>query len=449
MTDFPNVSPYQYEIQSIKIETDRLNGFFEVAASTIEVVFYEHLDKAYISGNISILDDANIFETIDFMGNETVDIQIVIPGSNQKIRKRFFVRQVESAVQISDQSQVIMLSIVDATYYANGLINLQKKYEGRPHEIIENVLKDNFFGLQLQRDQECIQAPIRFLTPNMSPLGVMRVMKERATDEIGSPFYLFASLTDNNIRFYSLKYMLDRPAINSLGKTQPYRFNQKMAQDDTIPPALAAFNITHINYQQNENMNQLIQNGDVGAQYEYHDPISNLTASYKHNISEIYHQLYATSSTIAKSPVYDDTTLFRGKKFDEFSSKTISNVTTSRTFEDINNLHEDNSPAFHREKSVAKALKNFVQKSSLEITVPGINFLTSENHITTGNIIEIEVLKNYVPEGSTTDLIDKKKSGNYLIFAARHNFSRGQRYEVNLSMGKLSNLNGSTRGKFR
>ena len=89
MTDFPNVSPYQYEIQSIKIETDRLNGFFEVAASTIEVVFYEHLDKAYISGNISILDDANIFETIDFMGNETVDIQIVIPGSNQKIRKRF------------------------------------------------------------------------------------------------------------------------------------------------------------------------------------------------------------------------------------------------------------------------------------------------------------------------------------------------------------------------
>ena len=145
-----HISPYQYQIQSVKIESERITGFFEVAASTLEIVMYEHLDKSYISGHIAILDDANIFENIDFLGNETVRIKIKIPETSQSITKAFYVRQVESSVNISDQSSVLLLHLVDTKYYVNTLINLQKKYEGRPHEIIDNVLRDNFFGVELK-----------------------------------------------------------------------------------------------------------------------------------------------------------------------------------------------------------------------------------------------------------------------------------------------------------
>lgn len=61
-----HISPYQYQIQSVKIESERITGFFEVAASTLEIVLYEHLDKSYISGHLAILDDANILKTLTF-----------------------------------------------------------------------------------------------------------------------------------------------------------------------------------------------------------------------------------------------------------------------------------------------------------------------------------------------------------------------------------------------
>lgn len=446
----PHLTPYQYQIESVKIESDRISGFYEVAASTLEIVLYEHLDKAYISGHIAILDDANIFENIDFLGNEIVRIKIKIPNTSQSIRKSFYVRQVESSVNISDQSSVILLHLVDTTYYVNTLINLQKKYEGRPHEIIQNVLKDNFFGISLIMDEEPIQAPIRFLSPNMTPLGVCRMLKDRSSDAIGSPFYMFASLADDDLRFFSLKYMLDRNAINSNSVSAAYRYNQTIASDDRLPPALAAYNITSLEYKNNENLNQLVANGDIGAQYGYHDTISNLTTSYKHSIADIYKQLFSTSSSqlIRRAPTYDGVTKVYGKPMHEFDSKTITNVSTSRTFEGVNNYHEDNSAAFHREKSITKTLKNFLQKSVLDISVPGANFLTSDHHITTGHVIKIEALKNFVPEGTNSDLVDKKKSGEYLIYAARHNFS-GQRYEVSLTCGKLSNFDGTTKGQLQ
>tara|TARA_B110000858_G_scaffold197574_1_gene259738 strand:- start:4808 stop:6169 length:1362 start_codon:yes stop_codon:yes gene_type:complete len=442
MTDI-NVSPYQYEIVSCKIETDRKTATYEVAASVAELVLYEHIDKPYISGNLVILDDANLFENIDFLGTEKVYIKLRVPSSDNYIRKTFYIREVESAVNTNDQAQMLVLSIIDLDYYLSSLINLQKKYDGTPAQIIKSILADNMFWKNILMRDEPIQSAIRFIVPNMTPFGAMQVLKDRSTDDMGSPFYLFASVTDDKLRFFSLREMLDRRALNA--DYSPYKYNQRTAQDDQAPPGYAAFNITNWNYSNNENLHKLIMNGDVGAIYEYHDPVSNLTASYKHSVDAIYSKLFATSSVIAQAPTYDAISKLTNKAMHEFNSKVISNVVTSRTFEDINNLVEDNSPAFHREKSVSKTMKNFLLKSSIDITVPGLNFLTSEHHMTTGNIINVESLKNYVPDGNNTNVIDKKKSGNYMIYAARHSFS-GPRYEVTLTCGKLSNITGTTAG---
>ena len=439
---FIHVSPYQYELQSVAIESQRTSGFYEVASSVLEINLYEHLDKPYVSASLLLLDDANIFENIDFLGTENVYIQIKIPGSSEVIGRQFVVREIETTVNTNDQAQVLLLSLVDDEFYSSSLINLQKKYQGKPNEIIANCIADNFCGKNLLMRDPPIQAPIRFLVPNMNPFQVMMAMRDRSTDAIGSPFFLYPSLADNNLRFFSLHDMLDRPALNS--DTQPYRYSQVFAQNDQLGPAASAYNITAMEYKKNENLNELIRNGDVGAVYQYHDPISNLTASYNHSIKSIYNKLYSASSVIAQAPLYDHTTVINGRPLHDYLSRNITNISTSRTFEGVNNYHEDNSDAFHRDKSVSKSLKNFLMKSTIDITCPGGNFLTSKANVTVGNQITIQALKNYVPEGKTQDLIDKKKSGNYLIYAARHTFSQGQRYEVHLTAGKLGNLTGTT-----
>jgi len=439
---FPHVSPYQYELQSVKISSDRSQAVFEVASSVMELVLFENIDRPYISGNLTILDDANLFENVDFLGTEICDIQIKIPESSEIIRRKFVISEVEATENLSDQSQAILLSLVDIEFFKSSLINLQKKYEGKPNEIILNVLNDHFSEKELLIRDIPIQQPIRFLTPNMTPFGVMMAMRDRSTDAIGSPFFLFSSLSDRDLRFFSLHDMIDRPPLND--GIHPYRYNQKFANDDTIPPAVAAFNITQMEYKKNENVNKLIMNGDVGAVYQYHDPISNLTPSYDHSIKSIYNKMYSASSIIAQAPTYDAITTVDGRPMHDYRSKNVTRVATSRTFEEINNYHEDNSAAFHRDKSVSKAMKNFLMKSTINITVPGANFLTSKAHMTTGNQINIQALKNYVPEGTNDDLVDKKKSGNYLIYSARHTFSGGQRYEVSLQCAKMSNLTGTT-----
>jgi len=439
---FIHVSPYQYELQSVKIESGRTSGFYEVASSVMEINLYEHLEKPYISATLLLLDDANIFENIDFLGTERVDIQIKIPGSSEIIRRQFVVREIENTENLSDQSQVLLLSLVDSEFYLSSLINLQKKYQGKPNEIITNCIVDNFPEKNLLMRDAPIQAPIRFLVPNMNPFQVMMAMRDRSTDAMGSPFFLYPSLADQDLRFFSLHDMLDRPALNS--STQPYRYSQVFASNDQLAPAASAYNITSMEYRKNENTNQLVRNGDVGAVYQYHDPISNLTSAYNHNIKSIYQKLYSASSVIAQAPLYDHTTTINGRPLHDYLSKNITNIAVSRTFEGVNNYHEDNSDAFHRDKSVGKALKNFLMKSTIDITVPGGNFLTSKANVTIGNQITIQALKNFVPDGKNSDLTDKKKSGNYLIYAARHTFSQGQRYEVSLTAGKLGNLTGTT-----
>lgn len=438
-----NPSPYQYEFRRILIESDRRSTPVDVTASVVEVVLFEHLDRPYLSGKLALLDDANVFAGIDFLGTERIFISIKVPDSTNDIERTFFIREVETAVNTNDQAQILSFSIVDADYYLNSLINLQKKYDGKPTEIIKNILLDNFSGKKLKaRTQPEIQAPIRFIVPNMTPMGAMQTISRRATDDLGAPYFLFASLTDNDLRYFSLKEMLDRPAINA--RTQPYRLNQKIAQDDTLLPAYAAYNITGWEYNNNENMLSLIENGDVGAEYQFHDVNSNMTSSYKHSIDAIYDKLYQITSSVEKAPLYDNITTINSKKLHRHMAKTITSISTARTFETISNIHEDNSAAFHRGKSVSKTLRNILLKSSVDITVPGINFLSSKFHLTTGNTVEIEALKNFIPLGKQGDLVDQKKSGKYLMYAARHQFSVN-RYEVTLTCGKISNTAGSTK----
>jgi hypothetical protein len=392
----------------------------------VEVVLYEHLDKPYISGSVVLLDDANLLEDIDFQGSERIYISIKVPESSQTISRSFYIREIQNAQNTNDNAQVLVLSIVDQDYYLSSLINLQKKYDGKPNEIIKNIISDHMPWklLKKRNNVEEIQAPMRFIVPNMTPMGAMQAITNRATDDTGSPYFLFAVLADEDLRYYSLRQMFNRPAINS--RTQPYRFNQKIAQDDRVDPALSAYNITKWEYQSNENLNRYIINGDVGAQYQYHDPLSNLTASYVHNIDDIFTKL-ASTMVFPRSPIYDNQTTVRhqgqDKKLHNFESKVISNIATSRTFEEINNIHEDNSAAFHRTKSVSKSLKNFLTKSNINITVPGINFLSSNANVTVGNLVSIEAYKNIFPEDRQANLKDNKKSGDYLVYATRHSFN--------------------------
>ena len=76
----------------------------------------------------------------------------------------------------------------------------------------------------------------------------------------------------------------------------------------------------------------------------------------------------------------------------------------------------------------------------MTMVVAGLDFIDGDKHSTIGNNIRVEVLVSSNPENNVGEpLTDKKKSGDYLIFAAHHMFKRGIRYDLKLSCVKLAN----------
>ena len=77
------------------------------------------------------------------------------------------------------------------------------------------------------------------------------------------------------------------------------------------------------------------------------------------------------------------------------------------------------------------------------IKVPGRNFLAKNSNLTIGNKISVEFKKNIVqsPQEGVNhagDLLDLKRSGEYIIYGAEHTFSVDDGYSVGLNLVRLA-----------
>ena len=96
---------------------------------------------------------------------------------------------------------------------------------------------------------------------------------------------------------------------------------------------------------------------------------------------------------------------------------------------------DDDVGGNHRKKIVSLALQNFLAKSPLEINVRAREFLTGDENYTIGKTIRIVFLDNEEEDQSRLKL-DTKKSGDYIICAAKHQFGF-QAAKTQLLCGKL------------
>ena len=80
-------------------------------------------------------------------------------------------------------------------------------------------------------------------------------------------------------------------------------------------------------------------------------------------------------------------------------------------------------------------------KNPLAINVNGIEFLKGDNNKTIGNNIDVVFMVTHNDAADQTDREDKKKSGKYLIYSARHMFKKSvDVYDMSLGLVKIGNL---------
>lgn len=435
-----NNDPYGYTIDRVNIYIPGRTQTINIAGSLLELELFEDIDNIHIQGTITFLDTNNIFENIDFNGTEYMQISAFIPDSpSDKWTGWFYVESVLNTQKGNDTTEAITLQIVDRDSYLNNLINVSKSYAGKITLMMDNILRDAFQSKKkMMFYSQDVQEPILYIPPNLTPYQALKVLRDRCTGPTGTPFYLFASLADTRLRFFDLMDLLDLPPINA---GQPYRYNQRAADlgSDT------SHHIAMMNIKSTENMMDTVRKGFVGAEYQYINPTGGYVDTVKYDAQKVFENIWKYSSAKSLAPNVQVNANVAGKYMTDYTSAIHTVMASSNVHNDYGGLDEDLTTTFHRSRSISKAVKHYIEKSTISIKVPGRNFFPSQANMTIGNKILIDVLSNSdLRKGmSESELKDQKRSGAYMILSTKHHFV-DNRYSVDMTLGKLGNKQGLT-----
>ena len=451
--------PFSFNFTQILLYSSGNPYALNITASVAEIELYENIDQLAIHGSMTVMDTDAIVSQLDIQGSEFVSINVTIPDSfsekDATLSKNFRISKILDTSQAGDNVEAYTFQLVDEDTYINSLYHISRAYTGITSEIIKNILIDYFPGKSsepLMVGSKPIQGKIKYIVPNINPFRALKVLTDRSTGPTGTPFYVYSTLSDRKVRFFDLKELLDIDPLY----TRSYTFSATAA---SLPPKgkefsdnEMAFHISRLDTRETEDMLALINNGDVGANYEYINTSGGYVDEYHHNATKMLENVWKKSKTQKSlAPVFDPLAAAGGKYLSDHRSVNISSIAASNIFEegDVSSLNEDNSEIYHRSKSTGKALKHFTRKNAVHIEVPGRNFFPTapERNVSVSNKINIQVLANR--DIKATDpihlLLDTKKSGDYIILAAKHVFNNvNGKYSCVLKLGKLGNSRGNT-----
>ena len=446
MSNTTNPDPHAFVLSKVTIFAARQSQTLDITTSVVELELYENINSLTLHGSLTFVDTAGIFEAADFSGTEAIFVNAHIPDSpSDKWTRMFYATKVVKGSKASDNVEAFTIQLMDVDSYKNNINNISRAYSGKISDCLTSILMEVWptDNRRVMVGTQTIQEPIKYIVPNITPYEAMKVLTNRATGASGTPYYLYSSLSDRNIRFFDLKELLDHSILNQ----QSYIYSAAHVNMDEGTPVSKSYHISHMDLRETEDMMSLIKNGDIGARYEYINTAGGYVDEYHHDASKVFENVWNRSNQKQLAPVFDPIAQVGGKYLSEATAVNVSQITTSGVFEDFPSLNEDLSELFHRSKSVSKSLRNFIRKSAITITVPGRNFFPLRANHTISNKLNITVLANTDISESMSDKqkLDMKRSGDYIVLAAKHNFNNvSKKYSVTMKLGKLGNREGQT-----
>jgi len=422
--------------ESVLLESDRNARPAELKSVTTDIEIFEHIDKPYVSGIIAFNDEHNIMDAYDISGAEKVTIKLRVNSEIAPIIKKvFFVDKVISSTKGAEHSEQVILHLIEEHAYASNLLNVNKAYSGSPTSIIQKISK-SFIGKPILTSNSESQ-DIKVIVPNLTPLNAMAWIKNRASTSKGYPFYLFSALGSEELIFADLKTMIDKPSSNS---EYPYMYTQTNIPKDSevFEERTMRRTILDYSYTNTENLFDLIKKGLVGAEHQYINLTENKTHSVKFDLNKDVILTLAGDGEVSKSPLFSAEYKLNGKSFNSIQSRKHVQITGANVFEEANSYLESTSVGQYRLNSINRAMDSLLKKQPMTMTVNGMDFLLKEGNNTIGNKLSVKFLRNINDEGANMDKFDAKKSGDFLVFAAKHSF-RKEAYTITFTNVKLSN----------
>lgn len=435
-------------IEECFLSSSRLITRIEIKSLIADFVIYEHIEKPYLTGKISITDFDGLFQDIAFGGDEFIDLVLKRPGNQNTLSLRFHLDRIMAASKSNEKVETFFFHMVSESEYNSNASNVNKYYTGLPGKIIQDIVKE-YTNLDVSTNNNQLDAslPLKVIIPNMSPLDAASWIKKRAITNEGMPFFLFQPLKGKDLIYTDLGTLLKQDVINP---DTPFADWQAAAE---IPGVANTQQILNANFNNSENLYDYIRDGFVGANYDYYDTQIGSYKQIKLSIRDIFNKL-KLSNTLEQS-VLKYVYPFDSKIDDTFLSDKVSRSIASYPSSGSYNqgfsryatyTEEENHETYARRVS-GIAIRNILLKSSMTVTVKGTDFLDNEENYGVGRLIRFLYARNQ--ENLPTDAqaaLDLRKSGDYLIMAASHSFTKNpDTYNATLYCTKLQSIDSSLR----
>jgi hypothetical protein len=426
-------------IQSVKIHAEFLKDPLDISTLVSDLDVFEHLDKPYITAILGFVDIEDVVGVLNISGGERVSITL---KSNLEesvpVHKHFFIDKILSSNKVSDNEEFFAMHLIEDIAFLSNLININQSYTGSSSDIIKKIAKVLGRGVNLGLD-EADNQEIKVIVPNLTPIDAMCWIKNRITTVDGYPYYLYSTLVGENLNLYDMAKMLKDDAMNILPGEEYTHYESQMSM-----PADKSKRRVIMAYQAKETYDvyKLIDRGLIGSDYTY----LNLTKKEKQKDNTFrfdinkealdklasFKQLWQTTHR----PLYDKTRYEWSTRV-EISSRKITRIGSAQAFDGKKSLSERDEVAQYRLNEVNRSLSQLLVSDPMSFIVNGLDFFNGEENTTVGNKLRVRFLRN-TKVGDPTDLFDKKKSGDYLIFACKHSFTPRE-YTLTFSGVKLSN----------
>ena len=441
-------------LKSVLLVSERLTESVELNRIVTDVEVFEHIEKPYLTGRIMLIDDSSFYENADIQGTERIQLTIVSSEEDSTpIVKTFFVAKVEKIQKVQDNAQTLMIHLVEDIFYLSSLKNVNRHYTGSRSNIIGKIAQ-NFLNKRVfltGKDKSVIEV----IVPNLHPLEAMMWLNKKAVNSRGYPFYLYSTFVGDELRMENLGDILQRPALNAGEDDAAFSISSLKAQDTMNVTAQRRIIENHqINSQ--ENLLDLIREGLISSKFEYIDTLTEDTRSIDYNSRTSLFKNLLNDGVLnekQKNPQVDFAELIEDKTIDKFRPLTCTYIGGSMAFRDSdtaegftpftynawnNSYGEYKTAADYKLNVISSTMDAILKKNPLIINLNGLEFIKGDAHRTIGNNISIAVQSTH---DQADDKVDRKKSGDYLIYSVRHMFKKTvDKYDVVMNCVKIGNL---------
>jgi len=425
-----------FKIVSAVFSSNRKGNDYNVVItnSIAEIEIYEHIDKPFLTALFAIDNSEALLEVVDFQGTESIEISIQSSQTEPEgttITKKFIATSIEKTVRITERSELVYLRAYEDIAFKSSLINVNKPYEGNVVSIVSKIITEYLDkGVAVSSFDDKTETKV--IIPNLSPINAAIWVKNQAYTKDGLPFYLYSTLSADNIFLSDLGSIINQEPMNT---NMPFLYWQSAA--NVINPRHSP--ILDFSHENVENTLALLRKGVINSRYTYIDTLKNTSETSKFNATnDLFKNLYEEGfinrddSPIHEEAYYDD------KAIDEYTPSVQTIISSNGAFTgsnySLNSLYEEENISNHRKNLSSNSIKNFMTKSPISIVVHGKSFIRGDGHYSIGNKARVVFLDTDESKSNEPPGIDTKKSGDYIIYAAKHVFEVSQANKVTSSL---------------